>query len=245
MSSSPMRIQAGFTQDASWQPLGLIGAPDPTFYATFFDDFMGYQAGRFTNTNTGNGSEAPANGVGGRVLFTTNTSTPAAGDIASIQVDSACVQYSAAKKLAFLTRLQLADVTNSAMLAGVIQKTTTPFTVTDGIYFSKATGTTNLTVNVMASSVVIATTTLTGLLTNATDVDLGFTYDGRGSLLIFAGAGLLGQKPNQNTATLGPVARLTPASFPTALLTPTLSLQSGTATSKTMNADLLYASVER
>ena len=40
---APVRITAGFTQDMNFQPLGLIGQPDPVFYATAFDDFMFYQ----------------------------------------------------------------------------------------------------------------------------------------------------------------------------------------------------------
>ena len=245
MSASPMRLPAGFTQDTAFQPLGLLGVPNPFFYAQYHDDFIGYLPGRYTNTITSSGSIAQTPGANGRLLFTTNTSTPLATDIASQQLDAAAFSLTSTKKFAYLTRLQVADITNPALLVGVIQTTTTPFTPTDGIFFSKASGSTNLVVNVMASSVVLATATLPGLLTANTDIDLGFVYDGRGSVRVFAGTGLIGQVLNQNTANLGPVARLTPTTLPTALLNPTLAIQSGTATSKTMNVDLQFAAMER
>jgi hypothetical protein len=81
-----------------------------------------------------------------------------------------------------------------------------------------------------------------------TYLDLGFCYDGGSDLYVFAGAGLVGQVTNQNTATLGPVARISGVGSLTltaALLNPTLALQSGTATSKTMIADFAYAAKER
>ena len=245
MSSSPMRLSAGFTQDQSFQPLGLLGTPNPFFYAQYHDDYIGYIPGRYTNTVNANGTIAQTPGAYGRLLFTTNSSTPLATDLASQQLDSAFIVLNSSKKFAYLARLQVADITNPALIVGAIQTTTTPFTVTDGIYFSKASGSTNLVVNVMVASVVQATATLPGLLTANTDIDLGLVYDGKGSILAFAGAGLIGQVNNQNTAVLGPVARLTPASLPTVTLNATLAIQSGTASSKTMNVDLQFAAMER
>lgn len=242
---TPTRYTSGFTQDAKFQPLGLIGTPNPFFYAQYHDEYLGYIPGRYTNTVTSAGTIAQSAAAFGRILFTTNPTTPLTTDIASQQLDSAGFLLSLTKKVAYLTRLQLADVTNSALLVGMIQTTTTPFTVTDGIYFSKASGSTNLVVNVMVASSVVATTTLTGLLTNATDIDLGFTYDGKGSLRIYAGAGLIGSSVRQNVVTLGQKGTLSVSSFPSVLLNPTLAIQSGTASSKTMSVDLQFAAQER
>lgn len=245
MSSAPFRLSSGFTQDMNFQPLGLIGTPNPFFYAQYHDDFIGYLPGRYTETTTTAGSIAQTPGNFGRLLFTTNATTPLATDIASAQIDAAAFTLSATKKFAYLARLQVADILNPALTIGAIQTTVTPFTPTDGIYFSKASGSTNLVVSVMVGSVLQASATLAGLLTANTDIDLGFVYDGRGTVQVFAGAGLIGQVNNQNTFTLGPVARLTPANLPTVLLNPTLAIQSGTATSKTMNVDLQFAAMER
>lgn len=250
MSSSPMRLQAGFTQNQSWQPLGLLGTPDPLFYSETYDDFNFYQAGRYTVTNTGNGTVAGTAADGGAILFTTNSSTPATTDISAIQPDNANLVLSTTLKWAFLARVQLADATNSAMNLGLVQKTVTPFTVTDGVYFNKASGNTYLTLSVVSGSTVQASVSLSGLLTmtNGAYYDLGFQYDGKSDLLVYAGQNLVGQKPNQNTATLGPIARISGVgslTLTTAVLAQTVALQSGTATSKTMQADFFYAAKER
>lgn len=250
MSSSPMRIPSGFTQDTSWQPLGLLGMPNPFFYAYFADDYEFYQAGRYTNTVTTGGSIAATPADGGRILFTTNATTPLATDIASQQGNTANTVLSTTNKWAWLARIQLADATNSAFNGGLIQTTTTPFTVTDGVYFGKASGNTYPTVSIVSGSTVQATVSLNGIFAfaNNTDADIGFVYDGKSDLLIFAGSNLVGQKMNQNTATLGPIARISGVGSLTltaAVLNPTLALQSGTASSKTMQSDFHFSGKER
>ena len=250
-SSAPMRIQAGFTQDQSWQPLGLLGQPDPLFYQTYVDDFMYYQSGRYTVTATGNGSVAATPLDGGAVIFTTNSSTPATTDIVSVETNVANTTLSATQKIAFLVRLQLSDVTNAALNVGLIQKTTTPFTVTDGIVMSKASGSTSIVVSVVSGSTTQASVTIPSSalsLANNTYVDLGFVYDGKSDLLVFAGQNLIGQKTNQDTATLGPVARIASVgslTLSSAVLAPVVAVESGTASSKTMTVDFVYAAKER
>jgi hypothetical protein len=244
-----MRIQAGMTQDMSWQPLGSVGQPDPTFYATFFDDFMYYQAGRYTITANTNGGVAGVAGDGGLVTFTTNSSTPLATDIVSMQTTVANMTLSQTNKIAFGARVNLSDATNCAFDCGLIQKTTTPFTVTDGIAFSKASGSTTINLNVVSGSTVQATVALNSIFvpTNNSTFDLAFEMNARGDVLVFIGQNLYGQKQNQDTAPLGPMARVSVQSLTltTANLAPTLAIQSGTASSKTMTADFFYAMKER
>lgn len=247
--ATPMRIPAGFTQDMIFQPLGLVGFPDPFFYALYQDDFLHYNNGDYTRTLTGNGTIAQTAADGGAILFTTNSSTPAGTDIASQQLATAGFQLSTSKKWTFLTRIQVADITNPAIVAGLIQTTTTPFTVTDGIYFSKASGSTTFTINLVSGSTVQATATLTNFpMVANTYIDLGFTYDGKSDVLVFAGSGLAGSVPSQNTEPLGPMARLSGVgalTLTSAILNPTLAVQSGTATSKTMQSDFALAAKER
>ena len=243
--SSPMRITSGFTQDAPFQPLAQIGQPNPMFYATFFDEFIGYLSGKYTETNTGNGSVGQTAGAFGRALFTTNSSTPAATDISSMQIDAAAFTVASTYKFAYACRFQVADATNCAFNAGIIQTTTTPFTVTDGIYFGKASGSTAITLYVVSGSTVTGSVAMNYTPANATDFDLAFLYDGKGNVEAWAGAGLIGRVTNQNTASIGYNSKVTPTSFPTAVLNPTVALQSGTAASTTLNLDFLYAARER
>lgn len=240
----PTRFTKGFTQDAAWQPLGQLGIPDPFFYAAYYDDYIGYMPARYTNTVNANGTIAQVAGAYGRILFTTNSSTPLATDIASQQLDLEAFPIPSGKKVAYLVRLQLADVTNPQVSFGLIQTTTTPFTVTDGIYINKPSGSTVFTARCVVSSVVTGSVTIPFTPVAATDFDLGFLIDQKGKISIWAGSNLIGPK-NQNTATLGPMASFTPTALPTAVLNTVMALQSGTTTSKTMNVDLQFAAVER
>jgi len=243
--STPTRFTSGFTQDYIFQPLGNIGQPNPFYYATYYDDFIGYVGGRYIKTITTAGTISQIAGPHGRVLLTTNATTPLATDIASLQVDSASVALSLTKKSSYLCRIQLADVVNSEVNVGLIQTTTTPFTVTDGLYLSKASGASQFTLyNVIGSSVkdsiLIPFTPLAGV-----DFDLSFYSDARGTVYIYAGSNLVGHKLNQNRATLGPIAHINPVALPAVNLNPTLAIMSGAAASTTLNADFQYSAVER
>lgn len=248
--AAPSRLTSGLTQAASWQPLGGLGIPDPFFYSFFDDDFIPYNSAYYTVTAAGGSVAATVtNGSGGRALFTTGA---VAGNFAEIQVPSAGFQYVASKKLAFLCRIQTSDVVNNAMVLGLINTTATPFTggsITDGIYFSKAAASSNIIATVVTGSVVIGTVTISGLLTNATDIDLGFQVERTGGIKIFAGANLEGVK-RQNTANLGPQYSIQASALTgvltTVLLTPTLAVSNGTtAAAVTMVGDFLFGAAER
>lgn len=247
MSSSPVRLTSGFTQDASWQPLGAIGIPNPFFYAQFADDFLPYQSAKYTVTATG-GSVAQTftNGTGGRILFTTGAT---ATNFAEIQMDGDGFSYIAGKKFVYLTRLQVADITNTAIIAGLIDVTATPFTaVTDGIYFYKAAAGTSIQLRAVTGSTLIGSATITGALTANTDIDLGFYVDRSGNIKAFYGHNLIGNQ-SQNTATLGPDTAIRASALTGTLTTvalySTLAVQASTAAAQTMVADFLFSAQER
>ena len=254
-SQGPNRYPNGFTSDPVYGPLGQMGMQNPFFYHLWSDDFdQEIAESGYTKTTTGNGTVALAAGDGGLALFTTNTSTPATTDIASIQLPVAGFTFTAGKKSFFLTRVQSSDMTNAAILAGLIQTTTTPFTVTDGIYFYKASGAASLvlitTVGSVPTSLTIPTSAYS--LANNVNVDLGFYVDRKQNIYAFVGAQLVGYLPQQGTGSTvpsGAVAAIqqtiTPTTLTTANLNPTLAIQSGTASSKTMAADFLLAAKER
>ena len=246
--SAPTRFNSGFTQANSYQPLGTIGIPDPFFYAAFWDDFLAYNASNYTVTAaSGSVAATAANGIGGRILFTTGAT---ATNFAEIQLSTAGFQVTSGKKLSFLCRLQVANITTSAIIAGLISQNTTPFTaVADGIYFSKAAASTNIVLTVTTGSVIIGSVTISGALTAATDIDLGFHLTPSGNLKVYAAANLEGAK-RPNTANLGPNYTLSNSALTgvltTALLTPTLAISNGaTAAAMTGVADFLLAAQER
>lgn len=246
--SAPSRFTSGITQAASFQPLGSLGFPDPFYYAQYDDDFLQYNAGDYTVTATGGSVAATAaSGAGGRVLFTTGAT---AGNFASIQLSTAPFQYVATKKLAYLCRLQVANVTTSALIAGLINTTVTPFSaVADGIYFNKAAASTSIVLTAVTGSAVVGSVTIAGALTNATDIDLGFYVDRSGNIRAFVGNSLEGVK-RQDVATLGPnysiLATSLTGALTTALLNPTLAISNGaTAAAMTGVADFQLAAMER
>ena len=259
-TGTPVRFEKGVSTDAAYGPLRAFGLPHPFNYHYWEDDFelSPGVTGIYTQTKTGNGTIAVAAGDGGRALFTTNSSTPAVGDICSIQLPAASFKMVAGYRAWYMVRLQLADITNPALLVGLIQTTATPFTVVDGIYISKASASTNLVANCVVSSANVGSATVaaaTSRLTAAQDIDLAFhlTRTGEvevymGSNLVFvpqSGTGSVNSAGVSNLPVVGPVARFTPTSLPSANLNLTVAVQSGTASSKTMNADFVMAAKER
>jgi len=259
-TGTPTRFEKGISTDAAYGPLAKFGQPHPFAYHYFEDDFdlSPGVSGYYTATKTGNGTIAGAAGDGGRALFTTNSSTPASGDVCSIQLPVAGFKMVLGYRAWFMTRLQLADVTNPAILVGLIQTTTTPFTVTDGIYITKASGSTNLVANHAVGSSITGTATVPAAanpLANNTDIDLAFHLNRAGEVEVFVGSNLI-FVPQSGTGAVnsagvsvlpvdGPVARFSIPTLTTANLNLTVAVQSGTATSKTMNADFVMAAKER
>lgn len=246
---TPARFPSGLSTDPRWAILGDFGLPNPFDYHAYWDDFdfSASVSAYYTKTTTGNGTVAQAAGDGGTALFTTNSSTPASGDVASIQLPAAGFVLGTnaygTKKAFFLTRLKLSSASNNGLLCGLIQTTATPFTVTDGIYFQKASGGTVLTIKSAASSTITSNNIPTAAYTlaDATYIDLGFYLDRSGVVNAFVGANLLGS----STTVRGPAFSFLPPTLPTANLNFTVALQSGTASSKTMTVDFAMAAVER
>lgn len=243
--AAPTRFTSGLTQAAKWQPLGDIGIPDPFFYAWEGDDFLPYNASLYTTTvNGAGGSVAATPGTGGRLLFTTG-GTP--GNNVSIQSTVANFQYTPGKKLGFLARIQLSDNINPYGVSGLIQTTTTPNTVVNGWYFSKAPGGSVILFTIVNASTVVGTVTVGNVAPANFDVDLGFVVDRRGNTNIYVGHNIEGAL-REDFVTIGPTAKIPATSLtgalPTTLLNPTLSLTTITGV-QTGIADFLYAAQER
>lgn len=250
-SPPPTRFTTGLSTDFPWGPLAHFGLPNPFAYMMWRDDFFEKSA-QYTTTATGNGTAAIAAGAGGTLLFTTNSSTPAGSDIVSVQLPAAPFAFVAGKKAFFLTRLKLSSATNAAFRVGMVPTDTTPLTVTDGIFFDKATGSlTNLnlihTASSTATSVAVPTSAYT--LANDTYMDLAWYLDPTGTIYAFTGAQLVGWLPQSGTGTTvgsrGPSASIKPATLASAALNLVLVIGSGTAASSTMTVDFVLAAVER
>lgn len=272
-SPTPTRLFGGVNAEPKFSPLAEMGMLNPLAYHLFYDDFD-YSTGVtgiYTATKTGNGTIAQAAGNGGTALFTTNSSTAAGTDICSLQLPAAGFKFTAGKKAFFLTRLKVASAANAEILVGLIQTTTTPFTVTDGLYFLKPTGAaTGLVFKGGASSTLSSVTIPTNAYTlaDATYIDLGWYVDRNQQAFAYVGSQLIGYMPNSGTGSVnsagvsalpvvGPVSTMgvtasqaiyptgTTWSVPSADLNVTVALKSGAAASTTMTVDFVLAAMER
>lgn len=246
-SPAPVRFPSGVSTDYPWQLLADYGGVNPAKYHTFFDDFNVLST-LLTATKSNAGTLASAAGDGGRILATTDALV---GDYVSLSPPFAGFKLVAGKKAFFGARIKLAAVSTPAIRMGLVAATTTPFTApADGIYLDKATGTSVVTIkHAIGSATESGTVPAASFsLTNATDVDMGFTVSRRGEICVFIGANLFGWLPQTGESPAlahGPIARLSPASLTQVVLMPIIGVQSGTASAKTMEVDLMFAAVER
>lgn len=248
MSSSPSRFTSGITQDASYQPLGQVGVPDPFFYAYYEDDFIPYNAAIYTATlDGGTVAATTAQGPGGRILL---SALGVAADFVGLQLTSAAFLLTAGQKAAYLTRLRLPTPATTSFNVGLIQTTTTPSTVTDGIYIAYVGGGTSMTLSVVTGGTVIGTVSIPVAPGAATDIDIGFVVDRSGNINVYAGSGLVGNKTFQyDNITTGPVAKLYASTLTgaltTVLLNPTVEVISPGSTAGVLAVDFQFAGTER
>lgn len=206
---------------------------DPTDYHVWFDDFDKYTAGDWTLTTVeavaSSATEAISNADGG-VLLITNDSADDASDF--FQWANETFKYESGKRLYFAIRFKTSDATQSDIVAGLQITDTTPLAVTDGIYFRKDDGDTNLDFVVVKDS---TATTVTAFSTLADDtwVKLAFYYDGSSSDIdvlvndVVVGSAALTNIPNDEELTIS------------------FGIQNGAAAAKTMSVDYIMVAKER
>jgi hypothetical protein len=253
-SPVPVRNPEGATTDWPFQPLADCGNGNPFFYHSFGDDFDPYRATDYTVTTSGTGATVAAtSGDGGLLLFTAGTT---AGN-ASIQHPSGNQSFtlnSTPKKVFFESRQQLANVSDAgiSVIAGLIQSTATPGTVTDGVYLKFVNGT--MTINSVVGSVTTSATIPTAAfnITPNTNWDWAFYITRTGDILAYVDTQLVGymqqsqiNTPN-NPQNAGAVARITAPTLTAVVLTPTIGIvQTGTNAGRTMTVDFFQAQKER
>lgn len=241
-SQKPSSLPGGSSTDPPYGPMYDSGYSNPFFYHNFSDDFDNLlgPSGAYTVTAAG-GSVVHTAGDGGLALFTTGA---VAGNFAWIQLPAASftlpltgnnppVTANSSKKLFYIARIQLGDVSLSDFIIGLCATTAAPFgggggtqNVTDGLFFYKAPSSTVIQLLNVASAgqspsgsgftntFTIPSTAYT--LTNGVNLDFAFEIDGNQNLKVWVGAQLVGWIPQSgfgsvNAAgvpilpTLGPV----------------------------------------
>lgn len=254
-SPVPVRYPSGVSTDFKWGILANLGMPNPFKYHFYEDDFDYIDTQLYTSTTTGTSAALAAQaGDGGQILFTTGT---AAGNVTVLQITKAGFTIpTLPKRMFYMARIQVSDITNVGFWAGLTNVTTTIAGITDGIYFTKADNSaTVVNAIIISGSTVQATIPIpasvvsTYLLAN-TWIDLGFEVTRSGDVEFFFGYPYVGYTPQQQTPPTGLVAAYRVAvsgalTFTTANLAPLLMAETGNTAQPTMTADFQLVAKER
>lgn len=211
----------------------------------YSQDFDQYIAGDWTQTLNG-GSAALVAGDGGLLALTSAVSV-----IASIQKLPAAFQLAKGFRAWGLVTTQLDSLLGSTIF-GLLNATTTPFTgasQTDGIYFTSAVTTGEISVNVAVGGVISTVDTGAAIVVGS-PFTAAFYYDGgvyaaapNGRIVWqISGAGV---SANVRGEILVPASG-TIAAFPGAVnITPTLGVSASTAVARVLTTDRIYAAKDR
>jgi len=236
--SSPQRYSNGVTNRASSDQMGQLILPDPTIVHTFFDDFNRYAAADWVITTTEDGSSSATEAIqdeDGGVLKLTNDNKDNDCDYLQLSGDGGSTAneifaLESGKKAWFKCRIAVSDATQSDWLIGLTDIDTTPLDASDGIWFQKDDGDTNIDFHVAASSST-SSASAAGTNADATYVELAWYYDGKNTIEYWIDNNLEGT--------------LTADTLPTTELTVTFGIVNGATAAKTMSIDYIYAAKER
>lgn len=168
---APVRYPAGVSTTPKGLTFGDYPFPLTPNIAQYFNDFFQYVAADWTVTAS-TGTTALVAGNGGRILQTTAAS---AGDGQFNLKNPTHIQFTPGFPLWFCWMGQVGD--NASDVRVGLLSTGAPFAATDGVWFDKANGSDNVNFTMRVASVsttVAAVTTMPA----ATDIALGFYYDG-------------------------------------------------------------------
>lgn len=258
------RFPNGISTNTKAQPLSNYGAPDPTKYITFFEDFASHNsfplatsglAAAATNTwtvtvteaGTSDASAAMADVNGGAVTITTDN---ADNDLVFAQRKGESYLMAAGKKSFFKAKFSVTDananaasILNTEWYFGLMVTDTDPLSatggdgVTDGIFFMSEDGTQDIKFYVQKNTTTgQKATTLTDTLTVATSTEFAFAFDGARYVEIFV---------NGVKKTTVDLSATLSAYLPDTELTVSFGVKNGEAVSKVMTVDYIFAAQER
>lgn len=238
----PTRLTQGLATQAKTNLLGNYPLPSPfrtsstptTSYqsgyaiATYATEFMHIDNGWTATSST----FATTDAVGGIAVMTPSTT----GTACSVHRTSGAFQFVAGQKFWFQTRFDISAVSSATQVDGIglMKSSGGTLATSDSLLFTKAAGSTSLSLVSTVGST--ATTLATGLatLTSGTYIDAGFYYNGT-DIEVFINDALVARV---TTPTIGSSA----TTLTNALLVPTLTLTP--VTTETINIDYLLTAQE-
>ena len=220
------------TEHKKNQPMFVPYPSDQTFYM-YHNDFFTYNSGDWTITTTeagaGNASEALTSQAGGALLITNDD---ADNDLDFLQLKGESFKLSSSKKAYFSARFKVNDATESDFVMGLQITDTTPLATTDGVFFIKDDGDTNLDFIVEKDSTSTDTTAIHTMVDD-TFVTVTWFIDPDASKVFYS---------VNNAAPVSVVNTNLPDDEE---LTVSFGIQNGAAAAKTMTIDYVVAAVER
>jgi len=224
---------SGVTNVGADSTLGKLKAPAPHKYHTYFNDFDTYLASDWTITTTedgtGSATEAMTSGAGGQFLIT-NAAGDNDHDFFNLKGES--FKLSSSKRAYFSARFKVSDATQSDFVMGLQITDTSPLAVSDGVFFIKDDGDTNLDFIVEKDSTSTDTTAI-HTMADDTFVTVAWYIDPISSLVYYS---------VNNAEPVGVVNTNLPDDEE---LTVSFGIQNGAAAAKTMTIDYITVIVER
>lgn len=227
----PTHYRTGVSNQVPSNPLFQYGMLDPTKYHVYFNDFDTYVVGDWTLTTTeagaGSATEALTDVDGGALLITNDA---ADNDLDFFQLVGESFKFEVGKKLFFKARFKVSDATQSDFVMGLQIRDTTPLDVTDGVFFQKDDGDTNLDFHVEKNN---TSTDATAIATVGTGFfTVAFYYDGVSKVHYYVDDVKKGSLATTNLVD-------------DEELTVSFGIQNGEAVAKTMTVDYIFVAKER
>lgn len=229
---TPTRFPGGITNVGVTSGTAALGMPDPSAFHSYFNDFDTFAAGDWTITEIGaGGTSALGAGDGGWLVLTTDALD---NDAIQIQTTVATFLMEAGKQAFFKARLKIEDATQSDMLIGLVLTDTTAFDNTDGIFFQKDDGDTNLDFYCQLDTTTgRSSQAAVGTIADDTFITLGWRYDGVDTAYAYIDDVLVAKISATSTY------------LPNAALAVTAAYRAGEAGAIAMTIDYLFAAKER
>ena len=228
---SPTRFPGGVGTRRKPDPLYNFGAPDPTDYHRFFEDFDTYTSGQWTATVIGTGTNALTAGDGGLLASATSG---ASGDAVYTQKTTEGFSFEAGKPAWFKARFKVSALT-TVVVMGLQVTDTTPEDVTDGIYFLSTVTTGAVTIYCRKDATTGSTTGTGMTLVADTYTELAWYWDGKSEVQYF-----------QDGVQKGTLTGVTTSTYlPDTTTTVSFGIRTTSAAIKTLTIDYILAAKAR
>jgi hypothetical protein len=234
---SPIRYPQGISTGAKGSSLFNMPYEDRTKNFIYANDFETYVAGHWTVTSVGAATQALLADEPFGALALTNAA--ADNDSTQIQLVSENFTLSVAKKFWYKARFKVSDATQSDFLIGLAVLDTTLLGavdgdgVTDGIFFAKEDGDTNLDFYVQKDTTTGQTANAAIATVSTSYMTVGFENDGLGNIKFYV------DDVHKGTATMSST------NMPDTPITVSAAMMNGEAVAKIMTIDYIVAAIER